>query len=218
VLFRSKGFISPAVFIPLAEATNQIGTIGEWVLESACRQASNWLRAGLNLERIGVNVSGRQFQNKNLFELVQKILAETGLPPDRLELEITETAVTASPVEASRLLQALRESGVMVALDDFGQGFSSLGQLKDLPVDRLKIDAAFVRDITGEPGHKSGAIASAAIGLGHALGFKVIAEGVETETQLAFLMDQACDEVQGYYFARPMPAAEFEAFLRERMS
>lgn len=213
-----KGFISPAVFIPLAEATNQIGAIGEWVLENACRQASQWLRAGLPLQRIGVNVSGRQLQDKNLFAFVKRVLAQTGLPADRLELEITETAVTAYPDEAARLLQSLRECGIMVALDDFGQGYSSLGQLRDLPIDRLKIDAAFVSDITDEPGHKGGAIAAATIGLGHNLGFSVIAEGVETQTQLSFLTAHGCDEVQGYFFAKPMPMEQFEAFLRARMA
>lgn len=211
-----KGDISPAVFIPLAEATNLIGKIGEWVLETACRQASAWLAAGLPLDRIGVNVSARQFRHCNLFGVVNRVLAETGLPAERLELELTETAVTAHPAEAARLLQDLRELGVNIALDDFGQGYSSLGQLKDLPLDRLKIDAAFVRDISDQPGHKGGAIAAATIGLGHTLGFKVVAEGVETELQLTFLKAQGCDDVQGYYFGKPMPQAEFEAFLRER--
>ena len=211
-----KGDISPAVFIPLAEATNLIGKIGEWVLETACRQASHWLAAGLPLDRIGVNVSARQFRHCNLFGVVNRVLAETGLPAERLELELTETAVTAHPAEAARLLQDLRELGVNIALDDFGQGYSSLGQLKDLPLDRLKIDAAFVWDISDQPGHKGGAIAAATIGLGHTLGFKVVAEGVETELQLTFLKAQGCDDVQGYYFGKPMPQAEFEAFLRER--
>lgn len=209
-----KGLISPAVFIPVAESTNQIVAIGEWVLRRACQQASDWLRSGLALGRVAVNVSARQFQHTHLAELVRTVLAETGLPAHCLELELTETAVTSSPEATALTLQLLRESGVQVALDDFGMGYSSLGQLKGMPLDRLKIDATFVRDITGEPGSKGGAIAAATIVLGHNLGFAVIAEGVETAAQRAFLQAHGCDEVQGYCFARPMPRAEFEAFVR----
>ncbi|MDD2882337.1 MAG: EAL domain-containing protein [Rhodoferax sp.] len=212
-----KGFISPAVFIPLAETTNQIGRIGEWVLENACLQASEWLRQGLPVGRIGVNISARQFLHSNLYELVQRVLLSTGLPAENLELELTETAVTTSPQEAASLLQALRKEGIKIALDDFGQGYSSLAQLKDMPLDRLKIDAAFVWDINDRQGEKGGVIAAATIGLGHALGFQVIAEGVETEAQLAFLVAHACDEVQGYYFAKPMPRQAFEEYLRKHM-
>lgn len=209
-----KGFISPAIFIPLAEATNQICRIGEWVLENACKQASEWLREGLSLPRIGVNVSAKQCQNRSFADIVTRVLAETGLPAERLELEITETAVSDCPEEAGKLLQSFRDIGIQIAMDDFGTGYSSLGQLKDLPLDRLKIDASFVRDITENDNSKSGIIAAATIGLGHGFGFEVIAEGVETEAQLAFLRNHGCDEVQGYYFAKPMPKTEFEAFMK----
>ncbi|WP_231886619.1 EAL domain-containing protein [Methylomonas methanica] len=215
-----KGFISPAVFIPLSEETNQIYKIGEWVLEHACEQGVSWVREGFPLKRISVNVSAKQFQNKHFSELVASVLAKTGLPREKLELEleITETAVMTSPGDAGALLQSFREGGIMVALDDFGQGYSSLGQLKNLPLDRLKIDAAFVRDISGDMHDKNnGAIAAATIGLAHNLGFQVIAEGVETKEQLAFLIAHGCDEVQGFYFAKPMPKIEFEQFLHNRL-
>jgi diguanylate cyclase (GGDEF)-like protein/PAS domain S-box-containing protein len=215
-----KGFISPAVFIPLAEETNQIYKIGEWVLEHACEQGVAWIREGFPLKRISVNVSAKQFQNKHFSELVASVLAKTGLPKEKLELEleITETAVMTSPGDAGAILRSFREGGIMVALDDFGQGYSSLGQLKNLPLDRLKIDAAFVRDISGDMNDKNnGAIAAATIGLAHNLGFQVIAEGVETKEQLAFLIAHGCDEVQGFYFAKPMPKIEFETFLRSRL-
>lgn len=215
-----KGFISPAVFIPLSEETNQIYKIGEWVLEHACEQGVSWVREGFPLKRISVNVSAKQFQNKHFSDLVASVLAKTGLPREKLELEleITETAVMTSPGDAGALLQSFREGGIMVALDDFGQGYSSLGQLKNLPLDRLKIDAAFVRDISGDMHDKNnGAIAAATIGLAHNLGFQVIAEGVETKEQLAFLIAHGCDEVQGFYFAKPMPKIEFEQFLHNRL-
>jgi len=212
-----RGFISPAVFIPLAEETNQIHKIGEWVLEQACRQAVEWVQTGLPIKRISVNVSAKQFQNKGLYDTIRRIQATTNLPLDslELELEITETAVVTSPGEAGILLQSFRNSGILVALDDFGQGYSSLGQLKNLPLDRLKIDAAFVRDIGSDFTDKNnGAIAAATIALAHNLGFEVIAEGVETEQHLAFLIEHGCDEAQGYFFGKPMPKAEFEALLR----
>lgn len=214
-----RGFISPAMFIPLAEKTNQIHKIGEWVLEEACRQADAWANSGLPLKRLSLNVSAKQFQNKNLPALIRKALASNGFPRSELELEleITETAVMVSPSEVGMVLQTFRDSGILVALDDFGQGYSSLGQLKTLPLDRLKIDAAFVRDIGKDDGDKNnGAIAAATIGLAHSLGFKVIAEGVETEEQLAFLIAHGCDEVQGFYFSKPLNKVDFERLLRNQ--
>jgi diguanylate cyclase (GGDEF)-like protein/PAS domain S-box-containing protein len=209
-----KGFIPPGVFIPLAESTNLIFEIGEWVLEVACRQAGQWLRAGLPFGRIGVNISARQFQNARLYDSVRGLLEETGLPPDCLELEITETAVAAFPEQAGETLRLLRGLGIHVAMDDFGTGYSSLAQLEGMPLDRLKIDASFVRDIGAGGTAKSGVIAAAVIGLAHNLGLKVVAEGVETEAHLAFLLNHRCDEAQGHYFARPMPKEAFERFIQ----
>ncbi|WP_445370738.1 EAL domain-containing protein [Methylomonas sp. HW2-6] len=216
-----KGLISPSVFIPLAEETNQIYKIGEWVLENACRRAGEWIAQGLPLKRIGINVSAKQFQNKGLYEAVKRALVLADISPEslELELEITETAVMTSPVQAGEMLQSFREIGITVALDDFGQGYSSLGQLKNLPLDRLKIDAAFVQDISADVGERNnGAIASATIALAHNLGFKVIAEGVETSEHLAFLIAHGCDEAQGYYFAKPLSEQDFEALLRRQQS
>ncbi|WFP51124.1 EAL domain-containing protein [Methylomonas sp. EFPC3] len=216
-----KGLISPSVFIPLAEETNQIYKIGEWVLENACRRAGEWIAQGLPLKRIGINVSAKQFQNKGLYEAVKRALVLADISPQslELELEITETAVMTSPVQAGEMLQSFREIGITVALDDFGQGYSSLGQLKNLPLDRLKIDAAFVQDISADVGERNnGAIASATIALAHNLGFKVIAEGVETSEHLAFLIAHGCDEAQGYYFAKPLSERDFEALLRRQQS
>ncbi|TPQ26022.1 EAL domain-containing protein [Methylomonas koyamae] len=216
-----KGLISPSVFIPLAEETNQIYKIGEWVLENACRRAGEWIAQGLPLKRIGINVSAKQFQNKGLYEAVKRALVLADISPEslELELEITETAVMTSPVQAGEMLQSFREIGITVALDDFGQGYSSLGQLKNLPLDRLKIDAAFVQDISADVGERNnGAIASATIALAHNLGFKVIAEGVETSEHLAFLIAHGCDEAQGYYFAKPLSERDFEALLRRQQS
>jgi diguanylate cyclase (GGDEF)-like protein/PAS domain S-box-containing protein len=215
-LHPERGFISPALFIPLSEATNQICDIGAWVLEQACHQASQWLQQGLPLPRLAVNVSARQLQREDFHLSVERVLKESGYPPERLELEVTETAVATSPEKAARQLRNLRTFGIQIALDDFGTGYSSLGQLKKMPLDRLKIDGTFVRDISSGSGHGDGAIAAATIAMGHSLGFQVVAEGVETEMQLAFLTTHGCDEVQGYYFAKPMPSVEFEAFLRAR--
>jgi diguanylate cyclase (GGDEF)-like protein/PAS domain S-box-containing protein len=209
-----KGLISPSTFIPLAETTGQICAIGKWVLEQTCLQGNRWLREGVPLPRLAVNVSARQLQREEFTDTVKKTLAITLYPPEKLELEITETALAASPESAARRLHELRTLGIALALDDFGTGYSSLGQLKHMPMDRLKIDRTFVRDIRNVSEPKDGAIAAATIAMGHSLGLNVIAEGVETEAQLAFLLQHGCDAVQGYYFAKPMPASEFESLLR----
>ncbi|WP_347985789.1 EAL domain-containing protein [Methylomonas sp. AM2-LC] len=216
-LHPEKGYISPALFIPLAEDSNQIGKITEWVLENACQQASEWLVNGLPLQRISVNISAKQFQNMDILGQVKRLLVKHNLPAHMLELEITETALIASADVAKALIQSLRELGIKVALDDFGQGYSSLAQLKNLPLDRIKIDAAFVQDIQTYPAENTGIIAAATIGLGHSFGFEVIAEGVESEIQLAFLEAHGCDEIQGYLFSKPLPKHEFESYLQRHM-
>lgn len=213
-----RGFISPALFIPLAESTNQICDIGIWVLEQACRQASQWLRKGLSLPRLAVNVSARQLQREDFHQAVERVLRETGYPPGQLELEVTETAVATSLEKVASQLRHLRAIGIQIAMDDFGTGYSSLGQLKSMPLDRLKIDATFVRDISGASGQGDGAIAAATIAMGHSLGFQVVAEGVETQVQLDFVAAHGCDEVQGYYFARPMPSKDFETYLLSQLT
>jgi diguanylate cyclase (GGDEF)-like protein/PAS domain S-box-containing protein len=205
------GMVSPAKYIPLAEETGLIVPIGEWVLRTACRQCKAWLDAGLPKVTVAVNISARQFREKNLFQLVAAILAETGLAPGQLELEVTESVIMHDAQQVIASLQAFRDMGVRLSVDDFGTGYSSLSYLKRFPVDRLKIDQSFVRDLSTDADDV--AIAQAIITLGHTLNLRVIAEGVETPEQLAFLRRNQCDEIQGYLFGKPMPAEEFGKLL-----
>ncbi|MCX7139838.1 MAG: EAL domain-containing protein [Proteobacteria bacterium] len=205
------GMVSPAKFIPLAEETGLIVPIGEWVLRTACRQCKVWQDAGLPQVAVAVNISARQFREKNLFQLVETILAETGLSPNLLELEVTESVIMHDAQQVIASLEAFREMGVRLSVDDFGTGYSSLSYLKRFPVDRLKIDQSFVRDLSTDADDV--AIAQAIITLGHTLNLLVIAEGVETPEQLAFLRKYQCDEMQGYLFGKPMPAEEFGKLL-----
>lgn len=207
------GMISPAVFIPLAEQTGLIIPIGQWVLETACRQMKEWQRLGLTGVRMAVNLSVIQFQDRNLLSIVDRSLHETGLEPEVLELEITESTAAAADGEdyIIGVLHELKELGVSISIDDFGSGYSSLSRLKTMPVDRIKIDMQFVRGIA--TGNDDEAIAKTIIQLAKNLKLKVIAEGVETEEQFEFFNKYKCDEIQGYYFYRPMPAPEIEAIL-----
>lgn len=200
------GLIAPDRFIPLAEDTGLIIPIGEWVLRGACGQAQRWLEAGLPLERISVNLAGPQIQRGDIVATVERILADTGLPPGKLELEVTESFVMGREDAAITTLRRLRRLGITIAVDDFGTGYSSLSRLKQLPIDRLKIDRSFVQDLPHD--EDDTAIARAVIALGHSLGLRVIAEGVETAAQAQFLLDEGCQEAQGYYYSRPVPAAE----------
>jgi len=198
-----RGLIGPNVFIPVAESTGIIVPLGQWVLMTACRQAKAWLDESIAAVRMAVNVSGLQF--KTPLELEGNIAAallETGLPPRLLEIELTETVLMDVSLEHSEALARLRESGVTIAIDDFGTGYSSLGYLRRFPVDRIKIAQEFVKDLTTMPGQA--AIAKATIGLAHDLGIAVIAEGVETRDQLEALRGWGCQEIQGYYFAKPL--------------
>jgi EAL domain-containing protein (putative c-di-GMP-specific phosphodiesterase class I) len=193
------GLISPAVFIPLAERGGLIFPIGEWILRAACREAASWSKPWL----ISVNCAPLQFRQGNLVKLVASVLAETGLAANRLELEITEGALVGDRAHAIAILKDLKGLGVRIAIDDFGIGYSSLSRLKDLPVDKIKIDRAFVADLHCD--RDSASITRAIIALGHALGLTVVAEGVETEEQLAILAREACDQVQGFLLGRPQP-------------
>ncbi|MBI5918626.1 MAG: EAL domain-containing protein [Nitrosomonadales bacterium] len=206
-----KGFISPAEFIPVAEETGQIVAIGEWVLRTACAQLAEWRRLGLPVFPVAVNLSIRQLLQPALVNLVSEVLAETGLAPGDLELEITEGIMMGDTKSALAFLAKMHEMGVQLSIDDFGTGFSSLNYLKNLPVDKLKIDQSFVRDI--ETDTSDAAIVRSIISLGHRLELQVIAEGVETLEELDFLRIRGCDQIQGYYFSRPLPADEFERFL-----
>ncbi len=204
------GMVSPDRFIPIAEDSGLIVPIGEWMLATACHQAKAWLDAGHPLERIAVNLSGVQLQRGDLVAMVSQILIETGLPAEMLELEITETFIMRQAERDIRVLEELRAQGVKLAIDDFGTGQSSLGYLKRLPVDKLKIDRSFVMDIP-EDGDDV-AITRAIIALGHSLRLKVLAEGVETSEQEAFLKALGCDGVQGFYYSRPVDVAAFECY------
>ena len=208
------GMVSPGKFIPLAEQTGLIVPIGEWVLRTACAQNKAWQDAGLPPIAVAVNISARQFREKSLLNSVAAILKETGLDPKFLELEVTEGVIMHDAEAVIAILQQLNAMGVTLSIDDFGTGYSSLSYLKRFPVDRLKIDQSFVRDIT--LGADSAAIVQAVITLGHSLNLRVIAEGVETAEQLQFLMQRECDEKQGYLFSRPVPAEEFRKLLEER--
>jgi diguanylate cyclase (GGDEF)-like protein/PAS domain S-box-containing protein len=207
-----RGLVLPAEFIPVAEETGLIVPLGEWVLRTACAQNKACQDAGLPPMRVAVNLSARQFQQRNLTDTVAQALEETGLAPDLLQLEITEGVAMQDVDFTITTLQGLREMGVQIAMDDFGTGYSSLGYLKRFPMDAVKIDRSFVRDLTVDP--NDAAIATTVITMAHSLKLSVIAEGVETEEQLAFLDEQECDEMQGYLFSKPVPAAVLDETLR----
>jgi len=210
------GWVPPDVFIPVAEDSGLIGPIGDWVLRTACEQNRAWQDAGHDGLCVAVNVSVSQFQYTNLVDRVSAILTDTGLAPATLELEITESLIIQDTEQVIRVLHDLKTLGVQISIDDFGTGYSSLRYLKMLPVDTLKIDRSFVKDITG-PCDDECAIAKAVISLGHSLRLHVIAEGVETEAQMEFLRHEQCDAVQGYWYSRPLPAEAFTEWLEARL-
>jgi diguanylate cyclase (GGDEF)-like protein/PAS domain S-box-containing protein len=210
------GLVAPAHFIPLAEDMGLIVPIGAWVLRAACAQTVRWQRDGLGELRIAVNLSPRQFTQKGMAQSIAAILDETGLDARFVELELTESMVMDDVDNAIALLHELKQLGVQVAIDDFGTGHSSLSYLRRFPIDILKIDQSFVRDIA--PAEDGAAIVRAIISLAHSLRLKVIAEGVETNEQLVYLHNHGCDQVQGYLFSRPVAAAEFEALIRNGLA
>ncbi|MBU1394954.1 MAG: EAL domain-containing protein [Gammaproteobacteria bacterium] len=206
-----KGIIPPDSFISIAEETGLIVPIGRWILQEACRQNSAWQRAGLPPISVSVNLSPIQFRHAGLVKSVAIALQQANLDPAYLELELTESFVMHDAERINVAMQSLKSLGVDISVDDFGTGYSSLSYLKRFPVDRLKVDKSFVRDIDTDP--DDAAIVRAIITLGHALGLKVVAEGVETQAHLEFLQQHHCDELQGYYFSRPVPAIEMGALL-----
>jgi diguanylate cyclase (GGDEF)-like protein/PAS domain S-box-containing protein len=206
------GAVSPAEFIPIAETNGLILPIGEWVIRTAVQQLARWLAQGMAPITMAVNLSSVQFRHANLPQLVSSILTEAALPPHLLELELTEGVAMTNALEAIAVMDDLHQRGVRMSIDDFGTGYSSLSYLKRFQVYKLKIDQSFVRDITEDPDDK--AIVGAIISMAQSLGLKTIAEGVETEGQLAFLRARGCDEVQGYHFSRPLNAQAFEDFVR----
>jgi diguanylate cyclase (GGDEF)-like protein/PAS domain S-box-containing protein len=209
-----KGMISPGEFIPLAEETGLIVPIGEWVLSTACSQNRAWQHAGNKPFRVAVNLSGRQFDQEDLIEVVSGALRDTGLDPQYLELEITESTIMKNPEKAATTLQKLKGMGIWLSIDDFGTGYSSLGNLRKFPIDTLKIDRSFVMNITTDS--DDAAITAAIIAMAHSLKLGVTAEGVESEGQQSFLRELGCDVVQGYLFSRPVPAEEFIKLVREK--
>lgn len=208
----TRGSVPPLQFIPVAEDCGLIVPIGAWVLREACTQARAWVDAGLPAMTIAVNVSAMEFRHENFLENLFVIVRETGLDPKLLELELTESLLMKHAEAAVSILQNLREVGIQVAMDDFGTGYSSLSYLRKFPLDALKIDQSFVRQISAAG--EDTVIVTAVIGMARNLGLRVIAEGVETREELEFLQAHQCDEAQGYYFSRPVPAGQFAELLR----
>ncbi len=205
------GVVSPLDFVPIAERTGLIIPIGAWVLEQACRQMEDWAARFGRPVKVAVNLSPRQFHQKSLLDTIRRCLAQYQVPEGSLELEITETALMSREQEVDQLMHEIRRLGVDLAIDDFGTGYSSLAYLKRFPVSRLKVDRAFVRDLGRD--EDSAAIALSIVNLARGLKLQVVAEGVETETQLAVLREMACDEYQGFLFSKPLESAEVEALL-----
>lgn len=207
------GNISPGHFIPVAEETGLIVPIGRWVLRQACEQCVLWVKAGLPAVGMAVNLSARQFGDSGLVADLEKVLQDTGIDPQMLELEITESMVITNTEHALKTLRQIKQLGVRLAIDDFGTGYSSLAQLKSFPVDTIKVDRSFIRDLPQSPNDR--AITEAIIGVGKSLSLNVVAEGVETPEQLQYLRDSACNEMQGFYFSRPVDADAFADLLRQ---
>jgi len=206
--------VNPINFIHIAEKTGLILPIGEWVIKSACRQNKIWQETGILNVPIAVNISVNQFQNRKIIEDIIVILKETGLDPKNLEIEITENIIMKETEYIIESLKQLKQLGVKIAIDDFGTEYSSLNYIKQLPVDKIKIDISFVRGININ--HKDEAIIKVIIALAKNLELKVIAEGAETKEQIEFLRKEGCDEIQGYYYYKPMPAKQIEELMKKR--
>ena len=207
-----KGFISPATFIPIAEATGLILPIGEWVLRTACEHLKSWSDSGFKVNHLAVNVSPRQFRQPNFISQVETILEQTGADPTTLGLELTEGMVIDNILDTIEKMEALKKLGIELSIDDFGTGYSSLTYLKKMPLDILKIDQSFVRDI--ETDVNDAAIVDTIISMATHLDLKVIAEGVETRFELEFLKEKGCPLYQGYYFSKPVPNEQFVKLLK----
>jgi diguanylate cyclase (GGDEF)-like protein len=207
------GMVSPSQFIPIAEETGLIISIGEWVLRTACMQSSLWHKAGLPMLSVAINLSGKQLKHHGLLEMIETILEETDFDPAFLELELTESVVMQQAEKTIETLHKLKAMGVKISIDDFGTGYSSLNYLKRFPIDKLKIDQSFVLDVTTN--EDDAAIVTAIIAIAQSLKLKIVAEGVETVEQLAFLKNMKCNEVQGFYFSRPLSTNDIARLLQE---
>jgi diguanylate cyclase (GGDEF)-like protein len=208
-----RGIVAPGEFIPMAEETGQIVAIGDWVIDAVCAQQAAWQAQKVGIVPVAINLSAVQFKNGKVQQTIRDAVARHGLEQRHIEFELTESVVMDEPEKATRNLQELKDLGAQLSLDDFGTGYSSLAYLKRFPFDFVKIDRAFITDVTDNP--EDAAIATAIIAMAHSLGLRVVAEGVETEGQLQFLRAHGCDELQGYYFSPPVPGREFETMLRE---
>ena len=208
-----KGSISPFFFMTAAEETQLINPIGEWVLKQACLQMIKWQKEGHPPIKVAVNLSARQLFQGDIVEVVKRVIRETEISPDWLELELTESALVQDMPRAVEIMKAFRALGVELALDDFGTGYSSLSYLMQFPVNKIKIDRSFIKIIEDDKEEKY-AVTKGIIELGHSLNLKVIAEGVETKAQLRYLKQQKCDMIQGYYFGQPQPPEKFETFFK----
>ncbi len=214
-LHPERGFVPPSRFVSIAEESGLIGQLGEWVLRTACAQNRKWQEDGIVKIPVAVNLSALQFHQKDLVELIVGILHETGLEPRYLELELTEGIIMKNAESTIATLNALKKAGVLLSIDDFGTGYSSLSYLKRFPIDKLKIDQSFIRDIATN--ENDALITTTIISMGHNLRFRVIAEGVETAEQISFLKEHQCDETQGYYVSTPLPPEEFASFIKSRL-
>jgi diguanylate cyclase (GGDEF)-like protein len=209
-----RGFVGPDEFIPMAEENGLIVQIGAWVLAEACRNIRSWQACGLAIPRISVNVSSRQFGTPGFYDVVHGIVADSGVDPSHITFEVTESVLMENAAESTDLLHRFKAMGMRLSMDDFGTGYSSLSYLRRFPLDELKIDRSFLAELDGGKGDDGkGTLIGGIIALGHSLGLRIVAEGVETEAQLAFLQQQRCDECQGYLFSKPLPAVEFERLL-----
>jgi len=208
------GLLSPAQFIPIAEENGLIVPIGEWVLETICLQLKTWKSCGIDPEPVAVNISARQLEQKNFVTAISAILEKSEIENELLEIELTESILIKNSQKNAKKLSNLRKKGMKISIDDFGTGYSSLAYLSNFPFDKLKIDQSFIRDITTDKA--AAALATSIISMAHSLGVRVIAEGVETEAQLNFLKTYNCDEIQGYYFSKPINASQFTALLKDK--
>ncbi len=212
----SRGLILPDTFIPLAEQTGLILTLGDWVLRAACEQNAEWIRSGMRPLRMAVNISARQLDQPGLTDIVEGVLSDTGLGSNWLELEVTETATMRDPVKSIKALHDLRDLGLRISMDDFGTGYSSLAHVKDLPLDTLKIDRSLISGVTKSRSHA--AIATAIVAMADGMDLEVVAEGVETRAQLAFVKGIRCDRYQGFLLGRPEPANQLGSVLEHSAS
>ena len=208
------GLLPPSQFVPIAEENGLIIPIGEWVIESICNQINTWKTAGLNPAPVAINISARQLEQKGFVNSIFSILEKSNIENELLEIELTESILIKNSQNTSKKLVKLRKKGMKVAIDDFGTGYSSLAYLSTFPFDKIKIDQSFIRDITTDK--TAASLATSIIAMAHSIGVRVIAEGVETEDQLNFLREYACDEIQGFYFSKPITAAEFTNMIKEQ--